>query len=114
VILGLTAGALDFERECGRPQICAAKNRPKYCAVHPFVLRRYLFPAPIRSEPWEEEVMSDDLSNRGPADRARVNVNESWERAYWCKQFGCTEQQLRDAVTAVGVMADAVRRHLGK
>jgi hypothetical protein len=58
--------------------------------------------------------MSDDLSNRGPADRSRVNVNESWEVRYWCKELGCTEQQLRDAVKAVGVMADAVRRHFRK
>jgi hypothetical protein len=60
----------------------------------------------------KETTMSDDLKNRGPADRSRVNVNEDWERRYWCKEFGCTEQQLRDAVKAVGVMADKVRSHL--
>lgn len=53
--------------------------------------------------------MSDDLKNRGPADRARVNVNEKWERDYWCKDIGCTEAMLRQAVTNVGVMADKVR-----
>lgn len=58
--------------------------------------------------------MTDDLKNRGPADRTRVNVNEAWERAYWCKEFGCTETQLRAAVVAVGVMAVNVRRHLSK
>jgi hypothetical protein len=58
--------------------------------------------------------MSDDLKNRGPQDRSRVNVNEEWERRWWCKQFGCTEQQLRAAVQAVGVSADKVRQHLGK
>ena len=58
--------------------------------------------------------MPDDLSNRGPADRSRINVNEPWEVRYWCKDLGCTEQQLRDAVKAAGVMADAVRRHLRK
>lgn len=58
--------------------------------------------------------MADDLKNRGPQDRARVNVNEEWERRWWCKEFGCTEQQLRDAVRAVGVMVVDVRRHLGK
>lgn len=58
--------------------------------------------------------MTDDLKNHGPADRARVNVNEAWERAYWCKDFGCTEAQLRAAVAAVGVMVVNVRRHLGK
>jgi len=27
--------------------------------------------------------MADDKSNRGPADRARINVNEDYEVAYW-------------------------------
>lgn len=57
--------------------------------------------------------MVDDLKNRGPQDRSRVNVNEEWERKYWCREFNCTEQ-LRDAVKAVGVMADNVRAHLRK
>lgn len=56
--------------------------------------------------------MADDLSNRGPADRARVNVNELHELRYWTKKFGCTEAQLRSAVQAVGVMADKVEAHL--
>jgi hypothetical protein len=58
--------------------------------------------------------MSDDLNNRGPADRARVNVNEAWEVRYWCKEFGCTEAQLRAAVKAAGVMAADVRKQLAK
>ncbi len=58
--------------------------------------------------------MSDDLRNRGPKDRARVNVNEAWEMTYWCKEFGCTESQLKVAVKAVGVMVVDVRRHLSK
>ena len=56
----------------------------------------------------------DDTTERGPADRTRVNVNESWEVRYWCGEFGCTEQQLRDAVKRVGVMVSDVRRALGK
>ena len=58
--------------------------------------------------------MSDDLKNRGPADRARVNVNEAWEVQWWTKELKCTEAQLRAAVKAVGVSANAVRAHLGK
>jgi hypothetical protein len=58
--------------------------------------------------------MTDNLSNRGPQDRARVNVNEAWEVTYWCKEFGCTPDQLRAAVKAVGVMVVDVRRHLKK
>jgi len=58
--------------------------------------------------------MSDDLTNRGPKDRARVNVNEGHEVKYWCAKFGCTETQLRAAVKAVGVMAVDVEKHLRK
>ena len=47
--------------------------------------------------------MADDLKNRGPQDRSRVNVNEDWEVTYWCKEFGCSEAELRAAVAAVGV-----------
>jgi hypothetical protein len=42
--------------------------------------------------------MSDDLTNRGPADRARISLTESWEVSYWCKRFKCTPEQLSEAV----------------
>jgi hypothetical protein len=58
--------------------------------------------------------MSDDLRNRGPQDRARVNVNESWELKYWCQKFGCTEAKLKEAVKAVGVLVKDVEIHLKK
>lgn len=56
--------------------------------------------------------MSDDLNQRGPQDRSRINVNESHELRYWTKELGVTEEQLRAAVKAVGVSASAVRDHL--
>ncbi|HEX8534082.1 MAG TPA: DUF3606 domain-containing protein [Allosphingosinicella sp.] len=56
--------------------------------------------------------MGDDLTNRGPQDRSRVNVSEPWELRYWTQHFGVTEQQLRDAVRNVGVSRDAIERHL--
>jgi hypothetical protein len=56
--------------------------------------------------------MPDDLSKRRPQDASRVNVHEPYEVRWWCHEFGCTEQQLRDAVSKVGVSAAAVRRHL--
>lgn len=58
--------------------------------------------------------MADDLSNRGPQDRSRVNVNEAWEVRWWIKQFSCSEAELRAAVAAVGVMADKVGAYLKK
>ena len=58
--------------------------------------------------------MSDDLRHRGPPDPSRINVNELSELRYWCNALGVSEQQLRSAVSAVGVMVRDVRRHLGK
>ena len=57
--------------------------------------------------------MADDVTNRGPRDRNRVDVNEDWELRYWSKKFGCTATELRDAVKAVGTtMADKVEAYL--
>jgi len=74
------------------------------------------FFAPIAdAKSWTHiQTMADDLQNRGPADRARINVHEDHEVRYWTKALGVTEEQLKAAVTKVGVMAEAVRRHLGK
>jgi GTP cyclohydrolase III len=58
--------------------------------------------------------MSDDLKNRGPADRARINVHEDHEVRYWTQELGVSREQLVQAVQAVGVMAADVRKHLGK
>jgi hypothetical protein len=56
--------------------------------------------------------MADDPNVRGPQDRARINVGQEHEVRYWTKALGVTEQQLRDAVRAVGPMAEKVRAHL--
>jgi len=58
--------------------------------------------------------MSDDKSKAGIADRQRVNVNETYELRDWAKKWGVSEQQVRDAVAKVGVMADDVERELRK
>lgn len=58
--------------------------------------------------------MADNLNQRGPQDRSRVNVNEPWELQYWSRKFGVSEEQLKDAVKAAGTSADAVGKHLGK
>lgn len=56
--------------------------------------------------------MADDLSNRGPQDRSRVNVNEPHEIAWWTQKFGVSEQQLRDAVKKAGVSAKDIEKLL--
>ncbi|CUJ69847.1 Protein of uncharacterised function (DUF3606) [Achromobacter sp. 2789STDY5608633] len=58
--------------------------------------------------------MSDDLTQRGPQDRTRINVNEPHELRYWTKALGVTEEQLKQAVNQVGVSVDQVKSHFGK
>lgn len=58
--------------------------------------------------------MSDDLTNRGAQDRARINVNEDHELRYWTKELEVSEQRLKEAVNAAGVSVEAVKKHLGK
>ena len=60
--------------------------------------------------------MADNLQDRGPQDRSRVNVNvnEAWELQYWTRHFGVTEDQLRSAVKTAGTSVEAVGKHLGK
>ena len=58
--------------------------------------------------------MSDDLHNRGAQDRSRINIHEQHEVSYWTKALGVSRAELEAAVKAVGVSADAVRKHLGR
>jgi Protein of unknown function (DUF3606) len=58
--------------------------------------------------------MSDDMNNRGPQDRARINLSEEHEVRYWTNALGVSKEQLAAAVQAVGASADRVRAHLGK
>lgn len=58
--------------------------------------------------------MTDDLTKKVPQDASKVNVNETYEVAYWCKKFGCTEAQLKAAVKAVGTKASDVQAYLKK
>ncbi|MCA1653660.1 MAG: DUF3606 domain-containing protein [Sphingomonadales bacterium] len=49
-----------------------------------------------------------------PADPNRINVNDGLEVTYWCKEFGCSEAQLMDAVRHAGVRVIAVHSWIKK
>ena len=42
----------------------------------------------------------------------RINLDERNEILHWSRRLGCSEQQLRDAVSAVGPNAADVRRYV--
>jgi len=58
--------------------------------------------------------MADGLSNRGSADRYRININEEYEVAYWTEELGVSAERLRQLVHKYGVMAADIRKALGK
>ena len=58
--------------------------------------------------------MSDNLDKTGKGDDIRINVNQDHEVRYWTKELGVSEQELRQAVAAVGVMVADVKKYLKK
>jgi hypothetical protein len=56
--------------------------------------------------------MADDLTDRGAADRRRINLQEEWELNYWTKELNSTESEIREAIDEVGDQADSVRKYL--
>lgn len=56
--------------------------------------------------------MADDPNLRTQADRTRINTSQEHEVRYWTEALGCTEEQLKAAVSAVGNSAEKVREHI--
>ena len=60
----------------------------------------------------KEAIMSDNLQNRGPQDRSRINLHEKWEVQYWTRELGVSQEELEQAVKQAGNSVNAVREHL--
>jgi Protein of unknown function (DUF3606) len=56
--------------------------------------------------------MAYDKTNRAPADRDRINVNEDYELSYWTMELAVTPERLRELVKEHGVMAADIRKAL--
>lgn len=56
--------------------------------------------------------MSDDLKNKGPADRSRIAMGEEHEVRYWTEALGVSREKLQAAVDKVGNSAEAVKKEL--
>lgn len=53
--------------------------------------------------------MTDETPPFHPLDPGRVNLLDSDEVAYWCREFGCNDGELTQAVEEVGTHTAAVR-----
>ncbi len=58
--------------------------------------------------------MADDKTQVGGADRNRISLGEDYEVRDWTAALGVSEEELREAVDAVGNSAEAVRAYLKK
>ncbi len=47
-----------------------------------------------------------------PLDHGRINVHDPDAVQYWCKEFHCSEEELKAAVTEAGTHVAAVRERL--
>lgn len=57
--------------------------------------------------------MADDPKKTGN-DRKLISLSEAYEVRDWTKSLGCSEKELRDAVSKVGNSAEKVREYLKK
>lgn len=58
--------------------------------------------------------MADNKDLRGSPDNKRINVHEPYELRDWAQRYGVTQQQIINAVKAVGDSAAKVKQYLGK
>jgi hypothetical protein len=59
------------------------------------------------------DAMPDDTSKTGN-DRKLISLEQDYEVRDWTQSLGCTEDELRAAVKAVGNSAEKVREYLQK
>lgn len=48
----------------------------------------------------------------GSDDPSEIDVNNSWERNYWCSKLNCTKEQLAIAVNEVGPKVSKIREFI--
>ena len=56
--------------------------------------------------------MSDHKTKRRFTDRARMNLSQDYEIRGWANRLGVSDQELRDAVRAVGDSVKKVQEYL--
>lgn len=51
-------------------------------------------------------------TKRDYGDKTRIDMNQSYQVAYWKERFGVTEQELAEGVRAAGALARKVETYL--
>jgi hypothetical protein len=58
--------------------------------------------------------MTDNLAGTGNQDKTRIDINQEEDLQYWSNEYGVSEERLKAAVKAVGVMIADIKRYLQK
>jgi hypothetical protein len=69
-------------------------------------------PAPQHGERQQLGLEADTSEAPHAQDHWRVDLAQDWEIAFWSREFGCSEHDLRSAVGDVGRNAGDVRAYL--
>jgi hypothetical protein len=59
-------------------------------------------------------IMTDNLSDPNQQNPNRINIRDDRAVRFWTGKFGCSNQQLAQAVEKVGPKVGAVRAELGR
>ena len=47
-------------------------------------------------------------------DKEKIDISKVLEVTHWCNEFGCTVEQLEEAVNQVGTSLKVIKEHLDK
>jgi hypothetical protein len=65
----------------------------------------------ISSTSWREAMHGSAPTQDDALDHL-IDLGQPWQRRWWSREFGISEDELRAAIEAVGPSSAAVRRHV--
>jgi hypothetical protein len=57
--------------------------------------------------------MRDEPKDRSPSDRARLDVEQSWERRWLLQELGVRDEELHQALRVAGLIVSPVSQQRG-
>jgi hypothetical protein len=60
----------------------------------------------------QELAMGKRPKKRDYSDKTRIDMNQSYQVAYWKQRFGVSDEELEDAVRAVGTSVQKIEAYL--
>jgi hypothetical protein len=74
-------------------------------------------PMPTAKRADEEEKRARGMAmgkqpKRDYSDKTRIDLNQPYQVAYWKQRFGVSDQELEDAVQAVGTLVEKIEAYL--